>query len=48
MPHPMPTMPAGGHVQAEVRGALGVLTLNRANALNALSLEMIRDLPKPP
>ena len=35
---------SSGHVRAEVRGALGVLTLNRANALNALSLEMIRDL----
>lgn len=44
MPNPMPTMHAGGYVLAEVRGALGVLTLNRANALNALSLEMIRDL----
>ena len=32
------------HVLAERVGALGVLTLNRANALNALSLQMIRDL----
>ena len=32
------------HVLAERIGALGVLTLNRAQALNALSLQMIRDL----
>jgi enoyl-CoA hydratase len=32
------------HVVAECVGALGVLTLNRAQALNALSLQMIRDL----
>lgn len=44
MPKPLPSLHSGGHVLAEVRGALGVLTLNRANALNALSLEMIRDL----
>jgi len=41
---PMPPMSAEGQVLAEVRGALGVLTLNRAGALNALSLDMIRDL----
>lgn len=33
-----------GLVQAEVRGRLGVLTLKRPQALNALSLGMIRDL----
>jgi enoyl-CoA hydratase/carnithine racemase len=44
MPKPLPSLYSGGHVQAEVRGALGLLTLNRTNALNALSLEMIRDL----
>jgi enoyl-CoA hydratase len=37
-------MVSGGHVLAEVAGNVGVLTLNRPNALNALSLEMIRDL----
>lgn len=31
-------------VIAEVQGRVGLLTLNRARALNALSLEMIRDL----
>lgn len=41
---PLPQLDATGHVLAEMRGALGVLTLNRANALNALSLGMIRDL----
>ena len=31
-------------VIAEVRGRVGFITLNRARALNALSLAMIRDL----
>lgn len=35
---------SNGQVLAEVKGRLGVLTLNRANALNALSLGMVRDL----
>jgi len=35
---------AGGHVLADVRGAVGFLTLNRPGALNALSLPMVRDL----
>jgi enoyl-CoA hydratase/carnithine racemase len=33
-----------GHVLAEVRGQIGVLTLNRPSALNALSLAMVRDI----
>jgi enoyl-CoA hydratase/carnithine racemase len=32
------------HVIAEVRGRIGCITLNRAKALNALSLGMVRDL----
>lgn len=32
------------HVLAEVRGNLGVITLNRPQALNALSLAMVRDI----
>ncbi len=32
------------HVIAEVRGHAGLITLNRANALNALSLAMVRDI----
>lgn len=35
---------SGGQVLAEVRGGVGVLTLQRPQALNALSLGMIRDL----
>ncbi|MHA6895422.1 enoyl-CoA hydratase/isomerase family protein [Ralstonia pseudosolanacearum] len=35
---------AQAHVIAEVRGGIGWLTLNRPQALNALSLEMIRAL----
>lgn len=42
--HPLPELVSEGHVLAEVRGSLGLITLNRANALNALSLAMIRDL----
>lgn len=33
-----------GQIHAEVRGRLGLLTLNRPGALNALSLPMVRDL----
>jgi enoyl-CoA hydratase len=40
----LPVLVSGGHVVAERRGRIGLLTLNRANALNALSLPMIRDL----
>ncbi len=32
------------HVLTEVRGTLGVITLNRPKALNSLSLEMVRSL----
>jgi enoyl-CoA hydratase/carnithine racemase len=32
------------HIISEVKGRAGLLTLNRARALNALSLAMIRDL----
>jgi enoyl-CoA hydratase/carnithine racemase len=32
------------HVAMEVRGSAGLITLDRAKALNALSLDMIRDL----
>ncbi|MEW6099159.1 MAG: enoyl-CoA hydratase/isomerase family protein [Pseudomonadota bacterium] len=35
---------SGGHVEADVRERVGVLTLRRPQALNALSLGMIRDL----
>jgi enoyl-CoA hydratase/carnithine racemase len=35
---------AGTELQAQVRGRVGVLTLNRPNALNALTLAMVRDL----
>jgi enoyl-CoA hydratase/carnithine racemase len=40
----LPTLVAEGHVLAQVEGGLGVVTLNRAAALNALSLPMIRDI----
>jgi enoyl-CoA hydratase len=33
-----------GHVRARVHGSIGLITLNRPQALNALSLAMIRDL----
>jgi enoyl-CoA hydratase len=41
---PTPAAPAAPTVLAERRGHLGLLTLNRPAALNALSLEMIRAL----
>jgi len=40
----IPQLVSEGQVQGVVRGSLGILTLNRATALNALSLAMIRDL----
>ena len=40
----IPPLQSEGQVLAETNGCLGLITLNRANALNALSLAMIRDL----
>ena len=40
----LPPLVSAGHILAEVRGQLGLITLNRPQALNALSLPMIRDL----
>ncbi len=35
-----------GDVLAEVQGQVGLITLNRAKALNALSLDMVRSITK--
>lgn len=40
----IPPLVSDGQVLAEVNGCLGLITLNRPQALNALSLAMIRDL----
>ncbi|ALV07369.1 enoyl-CoA hydratase/isomerase family protein [Roseateles depolymerans] len=40
----IPSLQSEGLVLAEVNGCLGLITLNRPQALNALSLPMIRDL----
>ena len=40
----LPALVSEGQVLAHVNGCLGVITLNRANARNALSLAMIRDM----
>jgi len=40
----IPPLCAEGQIQAEVNGCLGLITLNRPQALNALSLPMIRDI----
>ncbi|MFN5048662.1 enoyl-CoA hydratase/isomerase family protein [Roseateles sp.] len=40
----IPALQSDGQILAEVNGCLGLITLNRANALNALSLAMIRDI----
>lgn len=40
----LPALVSNGHVLAEVHGRVALITLNRASALNALSLAMIRDL----
>jgi enoyl-CoA hydratase/carnithine racemase len=41
---PVPPLVSDGQIQAEVNGCLGLITLNRPQALNALSLAMIRDM----
>ena len=38
-------MGASGDVMAERRGSAGFITLNRLKALNALSLQLVSDLP---
>jgi len=43
-PKPLPALVSGGQILAEVRGAAALVTLNRPASLNALSLEMFRDL----
>ncbi|UXH76586.1 enoyl-CoA hydratase/isomerase family protein [Roseateles amylovorans] len=40
----IPSLQSEGQILAEVNGCLGLITLNRAQALNALSLAMIRDM----
>ncbi|MDY0746309.1 enoyl-CoA hydratase/isomerase family protein [Paucibacter sp. R3-3] len=40
----IPALQSEGQITAEVNGCLGLITLNRPQALNALSLAMIRDL----
>jgi len=40
----IPPLGADGLILAEVNGCLGLITLNRPQALNALSLAMIRDI----
>ena len=42
----IPALQSDGQILAEVNGCLGLITLNRAGALNALSLAMIRDLQR--
>jgi len=41
---PFPPLVSQGQVLAQVHGRMGLLTLNRPGALNALSLAMVRDL----
>ncbi|MEO6279727.1 enoyl-CoA hydratase/isomerase family protein [Roseateles sp.] len=40
----IPPLVSNGQILAEVNGCLGLITLNRPQALNALSLAMIRDM----
>lgn len=40
----IPSLVSGGEVLAQVNGCLGLITLNRPAALNALSLPMVRDI----
>ncbi len=42
----LPALESPGHIRAEVNGALGLITLNRPEALNALTLPMVRDLTR--
>ena len=42
----IPALQSEGQVLAATNGCLGLITLNRANALNALSLAMIRDITR--
>jgi enoyl-CoA hydratase/carnithine racemase len=44
MSDPIPPLVSDGQILAEVNGCLGLITLNRPQALNALSLAMIRDM----
>lgn len=41
---PLPALSPDGFVSARLVGTVGVITLNRPQALNALSLSMVRDL----
>jgi len=40
----IPPLASDGQILAEVNGCLGLITLNRPQALNALSLAMVRDM----
>ena len=40
----IPALQSDGQITAHINGVLGVITLNRADALNALSLAMVRDI----
>ena len=40
----IPALQSNGQITAAVNGVLGLITLNRADALNALSLAMVRDI----
>ena len=42
--HLMPALQSEGQIKAHINGVLGIITLNRADALNALSLAMVRDI----